>query len=234
MALRAVLFDFGGTLLDTATDDEAHRIAFRWVGKEWSLPNDDDALWRRHQEFMAPYWKGQPGRWTSLRDVTQRSFERLLEDGGREATEEDWDRFWRQYLDAHVGVMKPYPDAAECVDRVGALGIHVGLLSDVDIDFLDFALGVVEMRGRFDAITTSEEAGYGKPNPIPFRLALQKAGCTGEEAVYVGDSIAKDVEGAKGVGMRTVHVHRDGGPAPGADVVAKTLLEVAEAIESWA
>jgi len=31
MPLRAVLIDFGGTLLDMATDDEIHRCAFAWM-----------------------------------------------------------------------------------------------------------------------------------------------------------------------------------------------------------
>jgi len=31
MPLRAVRFDFGGTLRDMATDDEAWRCAFAWM-----------------------------------------------------------------------------------------------------------------------------------------------------------------------------------------------------------
>jgi len=234
MALRAVLFDFGGTLLDMATDDEAHRRAFAWAAEAWRLPVDGDALWRRHTEFMAPYWHGQPGAWRPLRDLTRESFERILRAYDRDPTEGAWDEFWRAYLDAHRDVMRPYPDADECLDRTAALGVHLGVLSDVDIDFLDFALGVVGLRGRFDSITTSEEAGVGKPNPQAFRLALQKAGARPEEAAYVGDSARRDVDGAKAVGMRAVHVVRAGRASPLADGVARDLREAAEILEGWA
>jgi 2-haloalkanoic acid dehalogenase type II len=234
MPLRAVLFDFGGTLLDMATDDEAHRRAFAWTADAWRLPVAGDALWRQHMEYMEPYWHGQPGAWRPLRDLTRESFERLLREYGRDPTDDAWDRFWRAYLAAHRDVMRPYPDAEECLDRIAALGVHVGVLSDVDIDFLDFALGVVGLRDRFDSITTSEEAGVGKPNPQAFRLALQKAGAPASETAYVGDSARRDVEGARAVGMRALHVVRTGEPSPAADGVARDLREAAAILEGWA
>ena len=234
MALRAVLFDFGGTLLDMETDDEAHRRAFAWTAEAWHLPVAGAALWRQHMAYMAPYWHGQPGVWRSLRDLTRESFERLLRAYDRDPTDDAWDRFWRAYLDAHRDVMRPYPDVEECLDRIAALGLHIGVLSDVDIDFLDFALGVVGLRGRFDSITTSEEAGVGKPNPRAFQLALQKAGAPAEETAYVGDSARRDVEGARAVGMRALHVVRTGKPSPAADGVARDLREAAAILEEWA
>ncbi|MBI4416241.1 MAG: HAD-IA family hydrolase [Euryarchaeota archaeon] len=233
MRIRAVLFDFGGTLLDTATDDEAHRRAFAWFAETWGLPVDREALWRQHIEFMAPYWNGQPDAWRPLRDLTRQSFERLLRRYGREPTDEAWDRFWRRYLDAHTEVLRPYPDAAECLNRLAARGLHLGVLSDVDIDFMDFALGIIGFRSRFDSITTSEEVGVGKPNPKAFRLALQKAGCRPGEAVYVGDSPVRDVRGAKALGMRAIHLARTGEPAPEADRAVRSLREVAAIVEEW-
>ena len=233
MALRAVLFDFGGTLLDMASDDEAHRRAFAWTAQAWNLPVDGEVLWRQHMAFMDPYWHGQPEVWRPLRDLTRASFERLLRTYGHDVTEDAWDRFWRRYLEAHEEVIRPYPDVTECLDRLARLDVHLGILSDVDIDFLDFALGAIGLRDRFDSITTSEEVGVGKPNPKAFALALQKAGCEPREAVYVGDSPTRDVRGAKAVGMRTIHVVRTGVPATEADRTARDLLEAAAAIEEW-
>ncbi len=234
MPLRAVLFDFGGTILDMETDEEAHRRAFDWVASEWRLPVGGDALLRQHKEFMAPYWGDQSDAWRPLRDLTRASLERLLRRYDRPVTEEAWDRFWTAYLDAHRGVIRPYPDARECLGRLAALGLHVGVLSDVDIDFLDFALDAVGLLDRFDSITTSEEAGVGKPNPRAFRLALQKAGTPPAEAAYVGDSAAKDVAGAKAVGMRAIHVVRSGAASPEADRTARDLREAAVILEAWA
>ncbi len=183
---------------------------------------------------MAPYWQGQPEGWRPLRDLTRTSFERLLVRYDREPTGDAWDRFWRRYLEAHEEVLRPYPDATECLDRVARLGVHVGVLSDVDIDFLDVALIATGLADRFDSITTSEEAGVGKPNPKTFRLALQKAGSAPHEAAYVGDSGPRDVQGAKAVGMRALHVVRTGAPDPSADAAVKDLREAASVLEGWA
>jgi len=115
----------------------------------------------------------------------------LLRRHEREPSEDGWGRFWTAYLEAHREVMRPYPEAAESLDRIRGFGVHLGVVSDVDIDFLDFALGAVRLRDRFDSITTSEEAGVGKPNPALFRLALQKAGSPPGEAAFVGEAMAK-------------------------------------------
>ena len=233
MSVRAVLFDFGGTILDMATDDEAHRRAFAWLAREWKLPIAGEALWRQHTDFMDPYWHGQPDVWRPLRDLTRQSFDRLLRRYEREPSEEAWDRFWTAYLDAHRAVMRPYPEATESLDRIRGFGVHLGVVSDVDIDFLDFALGALGLRDRFDSITTSEEAGVGKPNPALFHLALQKAGSPPGEAAFVGDSAHRDVQGAKNVGMRAIHVARAGPGAPEADRSVRDLREAATVLEEW-
>lgn len=233
MPLRAALFDFGGTILDMASDDEAHRRAFDWAAREWRLPVGGDELWRQHMAFMDPFWRGQPERWRPLRDLTRESFDRLLGRYRKSPSEESWGRFWDAYLDAHRHVIRAYPEASESLDRIRALGVHLGVVSDVDIDFLDLALGELGLRDRFDSATTSEEAGVGKPNPLLFQLALQKAGAPPEETAFVGDSEARDIRGAKSVGMRAVHVLRSGTPAPDADRIAKDLREVVAVIEEW-
>ena len=71
MAIRAVLFDFGVTLLDMSTDNEAHRRASVWLAEAWTLPVDGGTLWRDHQEYKAPFWRGQPEVWRPLRDLRE-------------------------------------------------------------------------------------------------------------------------------------------------------------------
>ena len=53
---------------------------------------------------------------------------------------------------------------------------------------------------------SSAEEGIFKPNPSIFRLALQRAGCTAENSVMIGDRLDNDIIPAKAVGMRTVWV----------------------------
>jgi putative hydrolase of the HAD superfamily len=51
-------------------------------------------------------------------------------------------------------------------------------------------------------IVDSTRVGVSKPDPAIFRIALDKIGCAAQEAMYVGDSFEKDVAGARGAGMR--------------------------------
>ena len=46
----------------------------------------------------------------------------------------------------------------------------------------------------------------GKPSPLMFRIALERAGCRGEQAVMIGDQVDTDLEGAAGAGIDSVLV----------------------------
>jgi putative hydrolase of the HAD superfamily len=50
----------------------------------------------------------------------------------------------------------------------------------------------------------SDETGYSKPDKRAFRLAAEKAGCSTGDMIHIGDREAKDIAGAKSVGMRSV------------------------------
>lgn len=49
-----------------------------------------------------------------------------------------------------------------------------------------------------------------KPEPGPFRWALENLGVPAERAVYVGNSLQSDVRGANATGLRSVWVRRPG------------------------
>ena len=86
-----------------------------------------------------------------------------------------------------------------------------------------FALGV-----PIAAAVASAEHGYMKPHPSIFAAALRQAGVEARDAMMVGDSIAHDIEGARGVGMRGVLVHRSDEPvsAPPDVRVVRDLSEL--------
>ncbi len=56
----------------------------------------------------------------------------------------------------------------------------------------------------FKTITTSEEVGLKKPNPVIFETALLKASVKPQHAIMIGDSFEADIEGAKKIGMHTL------------------------------
>ena len=62
----------------------------------------------------------------------------------------------------------------------------------------------------FKTVTTSEEAGIKKPEPGIFNFAMEKANCTAEDSIYIGDDLAVDVNGALNVGMDQVYFNAEG------------------------
>ena len=47
-----------------------------------------------------------------------------------------------------------------------------------------------------------------KPNPKLFKVALKSLGVASSEAVFVGDTLETDIEGAINSGMVPVHINR--------------------------
>ena len=64
-------------------------------------------------------------------------------------------------------------------------------------------------------ISGAADVGVRKPNPRIFHLACERLGVAPEHALMVGDHAEADIRGARGVGMRTVHIEREGPPTVG-------------------
>lgn len=60
----------------------------------------------------------------------------------------------------------------------------------------------------FNVVVVSGAVNKRKPSPDIFNDALQRLGVSAEEAVFVGDTVDADVQGAKATGMKTVYVER--------------------------
>ncbi|RQG86805.1 HAD family hydrolase [Natrarchaeobius halalkaliphilus] len=66
----------------------------------------------------------------------------------------------------------------------------------------------------FDEALATGEIQSGKPDSLSFKTILNELAVSPEEAVYVGDSIESDINGATNAGLRAIQVLYDGGPDP--------------------
>jgi putative hydrolase of the HAD superfamily len=77
------------------------------------------------------------------------------------------------------------------------------------------------------ALSFSDEVGLRKPHPEIFRRTLTALGVVPAEAAHVGDDVTTDVAGARGVGMRAIHLcHPSSVSQPSDDVERIPTLEV--------
>lgn len=88
-------------------------------------------------------------------------------------------------------------------------GLKVGCISNFD-SRLGRILSDIGISGYFDFVLTSGEVGNRKPDEEIFKRAMEEAGVTDPaNCVHVGDSLAKDVDGAKGAGWHPIFIPND-------------------------
>jgi putative hydrolase of the HAD superfamily len=87
---------------------------------------------------------------------------------------------------------------------------RLGIISNGPSDLQRYKLKLFDLEREFDPIVISGEIGVAKPDQKIFRYALERAGVSPEEALYVGDSPVYDIVGAKGAGMMMAWVNRSG------------------------
>ncbi|MDC7787521.1 HAD-IA family hydrolase [Rhodoplanes sp. TEM] len=89
----------------------------------------------------------------------------------------------------------------------------------------------------WDCVVTAEEAGFYKPDPRPYRLALDRLGVAPHEAAFVAGS-GYDLFGTAAVGLRTYWHNRVGlarpDGAPRADLEQPTLDRLIPWLETLA
>jgi FMN phosphatase YigB (HAD superfamily) len=65
-----------------------------------------------------------------------------------------------------------------------------------------------------------------KPSPVLYRESLWGVGAQSHEALFVGDSLRYDMEGAKRVGLSTAWITAQSQPHPSVDYVLSSLQEI--------
>ena len=114
--------------------------------------------------------------------------------------------------------------ALEHVEQSHRLGLLTNGASDLQREKIAGA-GI----GRyFDEIVISGDIGVGKPNPRIFQTMLSRLAVTATEAMMIGNSLKSDIEGAHGIGMRTVWINREGNRRDGAVRPDYELADLAE------
>ena len=122
------------------------------------------------------------------------------------------------------GELAPWPEAPGVVRALRAHGIAVGVATNCSVALATRAVAAVGV--PMDVTVTAEEAGYYKPHPRPYRLALERLGHEARNVLFVAGS-ASDVPGAAAVGLPVFWHNRRRVPASDVGV---TPLGVAESL----
>lgn len=214
--IRAVLFDFGGTLFsyETLMQVEMRSMVetLRSAGVEADLAEIARAQRESGRRIMREYMT-RP--FYLHRDMFHDSLRATLEALGGRIDADLLDRHRERQWEGHRREFRLRPGVVETLTELRERGVHVGMVSNIDDDQLAHLLEVSELEPRFDSILSSESARSCKPHDSIFRQALSSAACEPEAALFVGDSRSADVAGANSVGLQSVLLwDRDDRPPP--------------------
>jgi len=109
--------------------------------------------------------------------------------------------FWKA-----ANFMEPIEGVESALKKTKELALPMGVISNCMFygGVLKWELAVHHLLDYFDFTISSADYGFRKPHPALFLLAAGKLGCELSEVWFVGDSLEKDVQGARSVGMKTV------------------------------
>ncbi len=200
MARTAMFFDLMGTLIDPRSDEDAHYNIARRIIDMYELEDDPARLWAEVTRIVDELTRDRHISFVPFREAYQAAFSKVLMKRGHVLTGQERDRLWRLFVDMHARYLRPLPMAGEVLELSRRKFDHLGVITDSSMDEVSAVLKSLGISHFFDSITTSDEAGVGKPNPRIFRLALSKAGFP-PYAFYVGDDPFRDLKGAKDAGF---------------------------------
>jgi putative hydrolase of the HAD superfamily len=216
--IEAVLFDWNNTLVQFTWDDEllveGHRVA---------LGRDDPAFTERYRELM-------------LGGAPQRPYAEVL----RELGVDDPDAF----MEAEHEVWRPahaaLGSAQALLESLRSRGLKTGLVANSWPDpprLLRKDAEALGLASLLDVMVYSEEVGVSKPDPEIFLHALRELGVDPSAAMFVGDRLDTDVQGAAAVGMTTVQAlwfRADDTQGIEPDFMAFTPMDVLNAVRRLA
>ncbi len=221
--IKAVIFDIDNTLTDFMKMKRAAVDAAVEGMMDAGLPGMKDELVK---EVFDVYWK------EGIED--QKIFDKILKAKLGRIDYKILAGGILAYRRAKNGSMTLYPRVNQTLMELLKLGIQRTVISDAPKMEVWLRIVSLGLHHYFDDIITSEDFGVKKPDPKPYRRALEVLGARAEETLMVGDWPERDIKGAKDVGMLTAWAKYGdtfGTKESGADFVLNDVYEVVDLIQ---
>jgi putative hydrolase of the HAD superfamily len=230
--LKAVTFDLWQTLILDRPEGLRQARAGRVQGIHDILVLHGHAL--RHDDVERAYdavGERLEAVWATQRDIGSRGQVRILLeclrlDGAVTGDDQIMDALDDAYC---LPILSALPvantGAKATVEALSARGVGLALICNTGrtpgtmLWIVLERLGLVQL---LSVLTFSDEVGLRKPHPEIFLRTLAALGVPPSSATHVGDDVTTDIAGARGVGMRAIHLCHPGGvsrQSEGADAI---------------
>lgn len=209
---RAILFDLDDTLFDHAL---TCRSALERLRREepWLRVRPITDIWKVYLEALeVTHAEVLLGRITSEESRTER-FLRIATFCRVAIPRSSAEALATRYRTHYVRLRREIPGARLLLEHLHDRAF-IGVVTNSQVDEQEEKLRFLGLRELVDALVVSEEVGAAKPDPRIFRVALKRSHVAPEDAVMVGDSWERDVQGARSAGVRAVWFNRFHLPNP--------------------
>jgi putative hydrolase of the HAD superfamily len=214
MALRAVLFDLGETVLEFPVIDPwsyLHEGVVRvhgWVAeRDGAIPELDVYERRARAAIRRAYlWSLLRRREVNVVDVLARLHRRYAVELSRDELMYVVELFYQPLRE--LAFVKP--TTIDVLTGLQAEGLKLGVISNTFVpgEILDDQLAEERILSYFPVRVYSCDVNYMKPDERIFREALARLDVQANEAMFVGDTPGQDVRGANRMGMISVWMRR--------------------------
>lgn len=179
--IKAVLFDFDGTLLNT-----------------------NDLIFASYEHaFQQVLGRGITDE--EIHSLYGRPLYSSLEVYGQ--YQDELYRIYREYNESnHDALVKKFPGAEEGVYLLKQHGYKTAVVTSKRQETLKRGLRVLGLEHMFNGLITPDDTPRHKPDPMPVLLACERLGVLPEECIMVGDSIF-DFECGKRAGTQLAGVN---------------------------
>ncbi len=184
--LKAFIFDFDGTILDTESADfHCWQMTFRDHGAE--LEQD---VWC---QVVGTTWEHF------------NPFNYLEEKIGRAVDRDELQRLHRKNFHEMIATHAPLPGVEAILASAQEMGLKLAVASSSQLDWVSGHLERLGLLKHFEVIKTADDVERVKPDPALYLEALTELGIEAGEAVAFEDSL-HGVKAAKAAGIYTVAI----------------------------
>ena len=181
---RALLFDLDGTLADT---DSVHLPTWVDVLEPYGVEVDE-----------AFYKESISGRTTG--EIIRALLPDLTDEENRSVGDAKEASFRERASD-----LEPLPGLVEFVERGREMGMWIALVTNAPEQNVETILLALKLRDFFDVVVLADEVEAVKPDPAPYRAALEKISVPAEVALAFEDSVS-GISSSVAAGIPTVGI----------------------------
>ena len=241
MAIKGLLFDSNGTMIDIQTNewhDDIYRMLsnlFSYQGIALSPGQVKKAFFQIMKEQQASSGERYPEfdvvalfQEMIVRNAT--AFTHGLNPGQLAALPHFLGQAHRA---ASRFRLQLYPGVDETLHQLQG-HYKLGVVTNGQSSYAVPELNAVGLLHFFDPVIVSGDLGYGKPDPRLFETALRRLGLDASEVVFIGNDLGHDVQGAGAFGLKTVFFRSNQGlqdkPSVQPDYIIYAFPELLEAL----